>query len=188
VLPEERRYVDAITRLTGKPIPRLELGGMEADGDAAAPAAERPRRGRGAARSRAPEAAPVESSPTLPEPAAEPAGEELAEPRERSRSRRRRRPAGDVRPAADVRSAADGRPEPAAAAEPSVEPQPRPAAEPRARSRRGAGSGTRQPAPAAEPRRSSGDNKPVVGMGDHVPLFMQRPVPQIESLPDAAED
>jgi hypothetical protein len=25
-------------------------------------------------------------------------------------------------------------------------------------------------------------------MGDHVPLFMQRPVPQIASLPEAAED
>jgi superfamily II DNA/RNA helicase len=179
VLPEERRYVDAITRLTGKPIPRLELAGMEADGAVEAPAAERPRRGRGSARARAPEAAPVESSRTLSEPAPAPAGEEVAEPpRERSRSRRRRRPAGDVRP------------EPAAAAEPSVEPQPQPqpAAEPRARSRRGAGSGTRQPAPAAEPRRGGGDTKPVVGMGDHVPLFMQRPVPQIESLPDAAED
>jgi superfamily II DNA/RNA helicase len=31
VLPEERRYVDAITRLTGKAIPRLELDGMEAE-------------------------------------------------------------------------------------------------------------------------------------------------------------
>ena len=30
ILPEERRYVDAITRLTGKEIPRLEIPGAEA--------------------------------------------------------------------------------------------------------------------------------------------------------------
>ena len=37
MLPEERRYVDAITRLTGKDIPRLELPGVEpaANGEAA---------------------------------------------------------------------------------------------------------------------------------------------------------
>jgi superfamily II DNA/RNA helicase len=43
---------------------------------------------------------------------------------------------------------------------------------------------------AAEPnRRGSGRHeKPVVGMGDHVPLFMQRPVPGMSSARKADED
>jgi hypothetical protein len=32
------------------------------------------------------------------------------------------------------------------------------------------------------------ERKPVVGMGDHVPLFMRRPVPQLAPLPESAED
>jgi hypothetical protein len=29
---------------------------------------------------------------------------------------------------------------------------------------------------------------PVVGMGDHVPLFMRRPVPNVELLPKLNDD
>ena len=170
VLPEERRYVDAITKLTGKSIPRLEIAGMEVEGAAEAPAAERPRRGRRPARAAAVEAPAVES-PAVVAPAAAvaeappPAAAE-SEPGERTRSRRRKRPGTAARAAV----AAEGGAQPAVAARPAA---PAPAARPPERERT-------EPEPRRRSRggRPSAD-QPVVGMGDHVPLFMRRPVPQI---------
>jgi superfamily II DNA/RNA helicase len=185
VLPDERRYVDAITRLTGKPIPRLEIAGMEAEGDGEAPATERPRRGRGAARSAASSPAPVDGPPAVPAAAAQARVERAPEPGERSRRRRSRSTA-----AASQRS--EPRPAPVEAT-PRSEARPAPVAGPKVRSGPPAARPKEparvEPAARRQPRggAAAGD-KPVVGMGDHVPLFMQRPVPQIDSLPEAAED
>ncbi|MCC2663628.1 MAG: hypothetical protein K0S35_1550 [Geminicoccaceae bacterium] len=166
VLPDERRYVDAIARLTGKQIPRLEITGMEPEvlAEAEGPRG-RARRGRGAAGATPPEAAapaavaeddsPAEAAPA-PSPAA-PSAERGAmagaapEPRRRSGRRGQRR------------------------SDAGAEPSARPAAVP----------------PPGSSRRRGGSERPdqpVVGMGDHVPLFMRRPVPQIEPLPEPVED
>jgi superfamily II DNA/RNA helicase len=147
VLPEERRYVDAITRLTGKDIPRLDVPGIDAaaSGETAAPRRSVARNG---VRAR-PEASA--RSPATPKPAA---------------------PAPAERPAA--RNGARARLEPPKPAERA--PAERPATPPRARRER--------PAPS-RPGRAEG---PVVGMGDHVPLFMRRPVPNVELLPKLNDD
>ena len=67
-----------------------------------------------------------------------------------------------------------------AAPRPRVQTESEPAPRERAASR---------PATAEPNRRGSGRHeKPVVGMGDHVPLFMQRPVPGMSSARKADED
>jgi superfamily II DNA/RNA helicase len=146
VLPEERRFVDAITRLTGKDIPRLEIPGVEvAVHDE--PAAPRRRTARNGARVRqgAPEQAPAEPKQVAAAP-------EPAEPTQV-----------------------------AAAPEPA---EPKPVARRPAPSRaRGAARAVRTERPI--PARAAG---PVVGMGDHVPLFMRRPVPNLELLPELNDD
>ncbi len=151
VLPDEGRFVDAITRLTGKPIPKLEIVGL--DGAELAPAT-RGRRRRGQA------AAPVAAD-------AGPAAETETEATPRAE--------------AETRRAADTRPE---AKRPAAS-QPQPARTERGRARA-------EPAPRAGKRRDRRDgapaDQPVVGMGDHVPLFMRRPVPQVAALPEVAED
>ena len=173
VLPDERRYVDAIARLTGKEIPRLEIAGMEPAASLAE--AERgravaARRGRAAAQAtpaggrRAPlpwrrtirsrrsrRAAPAPAAPSAER--ARPMAGAAPEPRRRSGRRGQRR--------SDASAAAGGQAAP---------PRRR-----RAAARRRGG-------------RGSAADQPVVGMGDHVPLFMRRPVPQIEPLPEAVED
>jgi superfamily II DNA/RNA helicase len=141
VLPEERRYVDAITRLTGKAIPLIEIPGAEA----AAPAPRRDANGNGA-RGRQ----PAERHETQP-------------PKSQTQPPKTRRPT-------PPRSAA---PKPAPSG-----PAPRP---PTPAER---GAGDRRPAPARGARAEG----PVVGMGDHVPLFIRRPVPNVELLPKLIED
>jgi superfamily II DNA/RNA helicase len=131
ILPEERRYVDAITRLTGKEIPRLELAGAES----VAPSGPEPSRRspvRNGARARA-EIAPgeVDAAPARPNGA-------------RARPARREPP-----PAMPPKRASAERPQP------------------------------------PRPRRAEG---PVIGMGDHVPLFLRRAVPNVELLPKLSDD
>jgi superfamily II DNA/RNA helicase len=119
-LPEERRYVDAIARLTGKEIPRLEIPGPEPASDEPAPSRRTSAGNGGRARAGAKRAAPRSEPPERP-------------------------PAESSRPA---------RPQP---------PRPQP----------------------PSPKRPEG---PVVGMGDHVPLFMLRPVPNADLLPQLNDD
>jgi superfamily II DNA/RNA helicase len=121
VLPEERRFVDAITKLTGKEIPRLELPGVDA------------------------------ATPSKPAPPSRTA---------RNGARARQEPA-EQPPAAST----------PAERRPSAPKPPRAPAE-------------RRHAPSA-PGRPAG---PVVGMGDHVPLFMRRPVPNPDLLPKLNDD
>jgi superfamily II DNA/RNA helicase len=170
VLPDEGRFVDAITRLTGKPIPKLEILGL--DGAELAPAT----RGR---RARA-RSAPAAEDRTGAPPSVQP------EARRTRRSRPEPRPA-QARP--EPRSA-EARPEPRPA---QARPEPRSAEappEPRPAEARGRGQPQPEPRPARRRGRQDGPaaDQPVVGMGDHVPLFLRRPVPQIAALPEVAED
>jgi superfamily II DNA/RNA helicase len=126
VLPEERRYVDAITRLTGKEIPRLEIPGGEP-----VPTAEPAPSGRHPARNGARPPAPAKSAAAPARPPKRAAPERTPPPRSQA-------------------------PRPQA-------PRPRPPA----------------------PTRPEG---PVVGMGDHVPLFILRPVPNADLLPQLNDD
>jgi superfamily II DNA/RNA helicase len=141
ILPEERRYVDAITRLTGKEIPRLEIAGVEAAGaeskSEATPSRRSPRRNQTAARAES----TAEALPSGRSPAGNGA-----------RTRPEARSEAPV--AAPSQRAPAERPQPA-------RPQP------------------------AQPKRAEG---PVIGMGDHVPLFMLRPVPNAELLPQLNDD
>jgi superfamily II DNA/RNA helicase len=162
ILPEERRYVDAITRLTGKDIPRLELPGVEtANGEAPTPRRRARSNGEAATARRGVARNGASVRPDSP-PSAE------SEPAARAPVGRRRN-GGRV-------ERASAKPAPAepdlTTAAPAV---PRPA--PRARAER-------RPAPPP-PARAPG---PVVGMGDHVPLFMRRPVPNVELLPKLTDD
>ena len=171
VLPDERRYVDAIAKLTGKEIPRLEITGMQPE-ILAEESRGRARRGRAAPRAggnaaaevtaivptavAAPAEAPAAAT-SLAEAARAPAEAEPgpdAEVRPRGRSGRRSRRSGTTAEAAPA-------------------PKPEPASVPARQRGRG------EPAP---------ERKPVVGMGDHVPLFMRRPVPQLAPVPESAED
>ena len=143
ILPEERRYVDAITRLTGQQIPRLEIAGVEA----AAPDEPAPSR-RGSGRN----GAAARAGSTRGETKSE------APPTRRSPERN----------GARARPEAKSAPAPAAPP-PSVPPKRVPAERP-------------QP---PRPRRAEG---PVIGMGDHVPPFILRPVPNAELLPKLNDD
>jgi superfamily II DNA/RNA helicase len=125
VLPEERRFVDAITRLTGKEIPRLEIPGVAAVAPSEPVAPPRRSAARNGARARQ---EPPTGSPAAPQPA--------------------------------DRAPAERRPPP-----PRV---------------------SRAEGPV--PVRSGRTAGPVVGMGDHVPLFMRRPVPNAELLPKLSDD
>ena len=220
-LPEEGRLVGAITRLTGRPIPRLPLRGFEDETLVDEPRG-RGRRGRPTAADPAPEAEsarPAEVESTAEEPGAQ------AEPA--ARSRRRRRPVADPGPEAGPVEPGAAAPEaeaapaerrqrrrsrrpteaPGAAGGPEVEAGGPSAAEangtetadaaaeaggeaapagtaPAEAGRRGErpgrarGERQRQPARRAGAQDRQGEQRePVVGMGDHVPSFMLRPVP-----------
>jgi superfamily II DNA/RNA helicase len=162
-LPEEGRFVDAITKLTGKQMPRLEIGGMDQPELADEPQGRR-RRGRPRTETEpaAPEAREARAEPDAAEPPAD-AGATSAEtsidrPARRGRSRRGR---GEQRsPGAAPNAQASRRP--AETARPPERPRaPSPGPASAERGRKG-----RAPAP-----------QPIVGMGEHVPLFMRRPVP-----------
>ncbi len=166
VLPDERRYVDAIARLTGKQIPRLEITGMEPEvlAEAEGPRG-RARRGRAPCR-------PRPRRPLLPLP-----WRRTILPPKRRQLRRlpRRAPsAGPWRGPRPSRAAGRG----AGASAGATPAQSRRPGPPRA------------PPPGSSRRRGGSErpDQPVVGMGDHVPLFMRRPVPQIEPLPEPVED
>jgi superfamily II DNA/RNA helicase len=161
-LPEEGRFVDAITKLTGKQMPRLEIGGMEQPDMADEPQGRR-RRGR----------THKDTQPALPEPSrseaprsegprnetrAGPAAEDAATSTDRpSRRGRGRRGRGEPRPSMPRPSSGSPAPKPSPE-RPAASPSP-----PASKQHKHRGRGPEQP--------------PIVGMGAHVPLFMRRPVP-----------
>ena len=187
-LPEESRFVDAITKLTGKQMPRLEIGGMEQPDMADEPQGRR-RRGR----------AHKDTQPTLPETSRSEAPrseaqvgadpDHLATSAVRSTRRGRgRRSRGEAR-------ASVAPPGPAAAMGPVSNP-------PTAKAPTSAVAQTASP---PSPERSAGssappaskqhkhrgrgpEQPPIIGMGAHVPLFMRRPVPTPRPIDKPGEE
>jgi superfamily II DNA/RNA helicase len=181
-LPEEGRFVDAITKLTGKQMPRLEIGGVEQPDMAEEPQGRR-RRGRTrkdapepphaepqrseASRTELPRSGAPHSEAPRNEARAGPATEDAANadrPHRRGRGRRGRgEPRSSAPPPAPMSKVATKAP-------PSVPAQ---AAGPGSAGRSGS-----PPRPAERGRKGRApERQPIVGMGEHVPLFMRRPVP-----------
>lgn len=175
-LPEERKYLAAITRMLGHEIPRVDLATMTIPGaptvaatpvaqeisapvaaDDDKPAAEprgRHRRSRGGARK------PEASQP-----------EREAEARQPERETEARRPERKSEPRQTERKPEASRNEPSS----------RPAAaqeKPASRSRR----------PHRGESDYDDDDKPVRGLGDHVPAFLMRPVKLSAPLPETDGD
>jgi superfamily II DNA/RNA helicase len=184
-LPEEGRFVDAITRLTGKQMPRLEIGGMEQPDLEEEPQGRR-RRGR-SRKDAAPAAVAHEEAPRAEAPAADP---EEGAPRETDREAgsdrpgrrgRSRRARGEQR--AEQRSAA-----PATAAPTPQAPAPQaPAPSKPAETRRAPDRSPPAPGRSGRKERAPAP-QPIVGMGEHVPLFMRRPVPNLRPIGKSGED
>ncbi|WP_316976316.1 DEAD/DEAH box helicase [Shumkonia mesophila] len=145
-LPEERKYLAAITRMLGRDIPRIDL---TTTADAPAPA---------------------ETQAT--EAPAETSAEAAAEPR----GRRRRHRSDDHRAARQPDRQPDRQPEPRPAVE-TVPDEPAPAAPPPIRAEVRA---EPRKQPQRRGRRQDGDSRdddrPVRGLGDHVPAFLLRAV------------
>jgi len=196
VLPDEERFVDAITKLRGKEIPLLDSDAGETPVAAAPPPAatsEDPARRR---RTRTRKAAAAVDTKAKPSPSdttaadtAQPAVDastaadgDSAKPARRRRSRRAKRDEAEPSRSALEPIEAEAREERA--------PIETPARPERGRS----GSHKGKPAQAAQPtssrstRRGRPSESPIVGMGEHVPLFMRRPVPNLRSLDKASED
>jgi superfamily II DNA/RNA helicase len=172
-LPEEGRFVDAITRLTGKQMPRLEIGGMEQLEMADEPQGRR-RRGRG--RKDAPEPTRTEAS--------RPEVSRTEAPHSEARTETRSGPVADeVAPSPD-RPARRGRGR-------RSRGEPRPAAPPAPTSptaAKHAPSGATPPRGAERGRKGQPQQQPVIGMGEHVPLFMRRPVPNPRPIGKPGEE
>ena len=189
--PDDRQFVDAIERLVGAPIPRMQVEGMEEvefpedDG--------KKRRGRGRGTKAAPRAAkaakPVEAA------ASDEGAPKVAKPR-RSRAKKADVTASDAQadlPVAELASPETG-PDVMAAIEQTPRREPARSDAPRAEPRRGRGEGRRDEVRQPEVRapdmrageaRGSDRNRPrdgrrrdedlgpsVLGFGDDVPAFM----------------
>jgi superfamily II DNA/RNA helicase len=210
-LPDEGRFVDAITRLTGKQMPRLEIGGMDQPDLADEPQG---RRRRGRTRKDAEPAQPAARPETLDEaPVSETSGSEARtgpdadgapgtetgrdKPARRGRSRRAR---GEARsePRSEPRSDDPAPASPAAKAPHAHAPSPPAAsrapaaapAHPPAPARERAAPASAAPAPAGRGRGKgrAAAPPPIVGMGEHVPLFMRRPVPNPRPVDKPGEE
>jgi len=159
---EEGKFVDAIAKLTGSAIPALEL--LEGDGDK-----------------------PKETSSQRGRRRSSPAAAEASEGDDAKRpTRRRRSSSAKTEPKKAGKSEQTDPVEQPVKAEQSRTPvEADDQLEAESASEDGdtvsAASGDRKSHARAKPsrgrQRERGDNNPVVGMGDHVPLFMQRPVP-----------
>ncbi|MGE0745829.1 MAG: DEAD/DEAH box helicase [Rhodospirillales bacterium] len=198
--PDDGHYVNSIETLMGKPIPRIEIDGIETvafdeEGGSgrrrrrkrpAAPAEPRRaeakdggrRRRRGEPKpDRAAEAVVADDSEAQTDAAIEQAAAPSDEPRPRQDRRRSRGPQTDREPRAAR--------EPRSEREPRQDREPRPNREPRPE---------REPPPSIAPdssrlggrpprrdrdrdrRHDRDDDERVIGMGSHVPAFLLRPV------------
>ncbi len=169
--PDDGKFVEAIERLIGKPIPRIAIDGIEPL-ELGAGDARRRGRGRGVSRN-----------------------EHRGEPRKPAAGRRGRgKPVADA-PRAQPVAPRDGIPVQAAPESASRhEPRDPVPAEPRARSehrgdgRRGDRDHGRRDRHSHDPQRTD-DDKPVLAFGDHMPEFLRRAVklpPAPRKTPDAA--
>jgi superfamily II DNA/RNA helicase len=149
--PDDGKYADAIVRLIGKEIPRIEIEGItqfpfEA-GDG------KRRRGRGG---------PRHEGRGKPERQHEPRGERHGHAKPERRPREEHRPEAKAEPAINQPAAADPRPAP----RPDPRPEPRPPTDHR---------GDRRHQRKPEPRERE-DDTPMVAFGDHMPDFLRKPV------------
>jgi len=205
-LPDEGRFVDAITRLTGKQMPRLEIGGMDEPDMADEPQGRRRRgRTRKDAQPAPPETRPeAREEPPRSEARSGPDTDDVATSREtspetsidrparRGRSWRARGAQSEPRSPADPTSTgpapkAPPAPAPASGAMPNAPTSaPAQAAAPTLRERPAASTA---PAPSERGRKGRAPApQPVVGMGEHVPLFMRRPVPNPRPVDKPGEE
>jgi len=147
-LPEERKYLAAITRMLGRDIARIDPARMDVPATPEAPAPET-----------APEAAPE------------------AEPRER----RRRSRADDRRSTRKTGRRPDVPPA-------EAESAPAKPAETRGRAASSAKDGKQPPRRGRRTEDDDHDDKPVRGLGDHVPAFLLRPVTPPPAPEEGAEE
>ena len=154
--PDERLAVEAIQKLTGHPIPRIDIPGLDtvewAEGDG------RKRRGRGA-----------KAAAKAPAKRAEPAAEEKRKP-----ARRRSEPKAEAAPAPKAEVAPETRPETRispARAEP-VRPDPVPADRARPPRPERGGRTEHDPRDRRDRRRDEDHGPSVVGFGSDIPAFM----------------
>ncbi len=150
------RYVETIEKLTGLPIPRIEIEGIETvafgeGDDRRRGRGRRPAAGKTERSERAPRREPRHREPKAPHEAEIPVATELAE----AKPVRERRPRRERDHAEAPRQEA-----------------PRPAAEPIRFEPRG----PRPSEPRRERDRRDLEENRVVGLGDHVPAFLLRPV------------
>lgn len=186
VTKAEKKYLDGIEKLIGKEIP---LKGAIASTDAKAAGSEKtqtPAAKADTSKAAASEPSDATEKPATTEAAAPVDTKEKAPAKPR---RRRSRKSAETKPAdakAAVVAEADKPSTDAdkvveAKADAVVEAAPKPvAAEKTAK-------------PAEKPRRSRGrgrdrDDKPVLGMGDHVPAFLMQPIRKASSTPESANE
>ena len=174
--PEDSKYLDAIQKLTGQIIPKIELKGVE--GDELEPAHEKPPgrgrdKGRGRGRGRGRRRRGGEGREASNRPAPKTAEQEA--------------PASASSPAATGKPAApEPAPAPSAATEKSAAPEPAPAPDPaqaQAPAKAAQKSHQRKPKPAqnqADAARQQDGGGPVKGLGNHMPAFLRVTPPKGE--------
>jgi len=161
----DQRYVDAIEKLTGKPIERLTLEGLEEarSGREPRPDDRRDRRG-DRARSLREKNARFSRKP----PPRDPAEDMPLEPFK----------------AEEAAARAEPRPEPRREPRPDPRREPRPERAPRERPEDGNAALARKESRADRAKRYRDDlGPPVMGFGDHMPAFMEVEVPRIWERP-----
>jgi len=183
-LPEDGRYVDAITKLTGKSIPRLDIPGLDqpdledgAGGRRGRKSRAKPAAGtRPSAEAKAPAQVKDDGGNGAPEAEGDAAKAGKDEAGERKAGRRGGRKRARGKP---VDERAESRTEPETKAPEAKAPETKAPETPRSSEEKGADQRDRTASRRRSGRREEDKERdqPVVGMGDHVPLFMLRPVP-----------
>ncbi len=159
--PDEGGLIDAIEKLIGTTIPRVEIPGMEATAFEASDGRRRGRgRGRGGDRGRE----RGERPPREPRPERQPRAEREARPEREPRPTREAPQERAPRPEAEKRAERPHR-------EPRAEGRPPRERRPERPDRHAHGSER----PSRPDRRDRDDSPAPVGLGDHVPAFLARP-------------
>jgi superfamily II DNA/RNA helicase len=165
--PDDGKYVEAITRLLGRDIPRIEIEGIEQHGFEAGDRRRRRRRGGDEPRVAAAKPQRRERRPHRSE--SRPAESQRTEPLRVEEARAESPRPETPRPAQNRAEAAPA---------PRPRPEPRPAVKPAERHERRQRDAER-----------TDDDKPVLAFGDHMPEFLRRPVqlpPALRKKADAA--
>jgi len=173
-MPEDGRCVDAIQRLIGRDIPRLQIEGLPT---LELSMEDRPRGGRGGG-ARRPSGA-RSSATKSPGPTKSQGSTRRSAPAKEAAPTKVVTAAEDVAPVQPVPPAPQLESIPEARPIPEPKPQPRSPARPapvRAHSR-----------PQARPHDDGEPDVPVLAFGDHMPEFLRRPVPKPAATSDASD-